>query len=226
MLSGAFFLAKSVLDLVVGDPPRTAAELLAWKATHQVSLAWANEVLVFAAVFLIPGVLALYRSLGGPGRPWAGFGCGIMAATVPVLLTVAMVQGRLVYPVYDLNINDSADLALVVTLYVGGAHEVSVLLAGALIILGVLMARSVQFRIAAGTLGVTAGVAQLAGSYPWLIGPSLSWITQALLVAWLVLSGVRLMQTPRTAMTSVDGARQVTARMADEHRAETAMKES
>jgi hypothetical protein len=180
MVSGALFLVKSVLDLVVGDPPRTAAELLAWKATHQVSLAWANEVLVFAAVLLIPGVLALYRSLGGQGRPWAGFGCGIMAATVPALLTVAMVQGRLVYPVYDLNITDPADLALVVTLCVGGAHEVSVLLAGALIILGVVMGRSVLFGTAVGALGVTAGVAQLAGSYPWLIGPSLAWITQAL----------------------------------------------
>jgi hypothetical protein len=194
--SGALFLIKSVLDLLVGDPPSTGSELLAWKTSHQLPLALANELLIFAAVLLIPALLALYRSLDGSDSPWVGFGCGLFAVVIPVILVLAMVHGRLMYPVYGIKLDDPGTLALVVSLYYGGAHEVSLLLGGALIILGLVMRRGIYGR-AVGVLGVTAGVFQIVGAYPWLIGPILGWITQLLIAAWLILTGSKLMRLPQ-----------------------------
>lgn len=191
--SGALLLIKSVLDLLVGDPPSTASELLAWKTSHQLPLALVNELLIVAAVLLIPALLALYRSLDGSDTPWVGFGCGLFAVALPVILVLAIVHGRLTYSVYGINLNNPSTLALVVSLYYGGAHVVSLLLGGALIILGLVLRRGIYGR-AVGVLGVTAGVFQIVGAYPWLIGPILEWIAQLPIAAWLILTGSKLMR--------------------------------
>lgn len=201
MASGALFLIKSVLDLAVGDPPSTGAQLLAWKTSHQLPLALTNELLFFAAVLLIPAVLALYRSLNGSERPWVGFGCGILAMLIPIILVLGTIHGRLMYPVYGINLDDQVTVALVVSLYYGGAHMVSLLLGGALIILGLVMRRG-SYGGAVGVLGVTAGVFQIVGGYPWLTGPIFTEITQALLAAWLILTGSKLAWFPQTVRSS------------------------
>jgi hypothetical protein len=53
---------------------------------------------VHATAFLVPAVIALYRSLGGADRPWVGFGCGVFAAIIPTLFAVLIVHGRLAFP--------------------------------------------------------------------------------------------------------------------------------
>jgi hypothetical protein len=197
MTSGALFLIKSVLDLVVGDPPSKDAQLLTWLTSHQLPLALTNEILFFAALLLIPAVLALYRNLDGSDEPWVAFGGGVLAMAIPIMLVLAIVHGRLTYPVYGITLDDSATVALIVSLYYGGAHEVTLLLGVALIIIGLTMRRGTLGRPTA-AFGVAAGAFQIAGAYPWLIGPLLASITQAMFAAWLVLIGLRLTRSPRT----------------------------
>ena len=122
--------SRSGVGLAVGVPASTGAQLLAWKTSHQLPLALANELLFFAAVLLIRAVLALYRSLNGSERPWVGFGCGVLAMLIPIILVLGTIHGRLMYPVYGINLDDPATVALVVSLCSGGAHMVSLLLAG------------------------------------------------------------------------------------------------
>jgi hypothetical protein len=62
LVSGALFLVKAALELVVGDPPSDGGQLLAWRTDHHAALSATNEVLFFAALLLVPTVLALYRS--------------------------------------------------------------------------------------------------------------------------------------------------------------------
>ncbi|MEV0661318.1 hypothetical protein ACIBI3_08830 [Actinomadura luteofluorescens] len=193
--SGALFLLKSVLDLLVGDPPSESARLLPWIASHRLSLSLTNEVLFFAAVLLVPVVFALYRSLDGSGRSWVGFGCGILALAVAIVLVLVFVHGRLVYPVYGIDVDEPATVALVVSLYYGGMHEVALLLGAALVMLGLSM-RGGVFGRAAAVFGVIAGTAQLAGAFPWLVGPLLTSIIQAMFALWLVLVGLRLVRSP------------------------------
>jgi hypothetical protein len=195
--SGVLFLSKSILERSIGEPPAAESELAGWTSANALSLAWLNELLLFSTVLLIPVVQALYRTLRGARRPWAAFGCGILAATIPVLLILGMVQGRLVYPVYDISVAHPSSVALVTSLYHGGAHEAALLLASALIMLGLVMARSAYGQLVA-VVGVIAGLAQVAASFPWIIGPDLTFLSQTLLAAWLLLVGVRLLQGRRS----------------------------
>ncbi|MEV0592011.1 hypothetical protein [Nonomuraea cavernae] len=195
MASGVLFLLKSVLDLLVGDPPSESTQLPSWIASHQLPLSLTNEVLFFAVVLLIPVIFALYRSMDGSGRSWVGFGCGILALAVAIVLALVFIHGRLVYPVYGIDLDEPATVALVVSLYYGGMHEVALLLGAALVMLGLSM-RQGAFGRAVAVLGVIVGAAQLAGSFPWLVGPLLTSIIQAMFALWLVLVGLRLVRFP------------------------------
>ena len=57
MLSGMLYLIKSILDLIVGDPPSTGPEILEWRSSHELALACTSEVLFAAAVLLVPAVI-------------------------------------------------------------------------------------------------------------------------------------------------------------------------
>jgi hypothetical protein len=52
------------LDLIDDDPPSTGHEILEWRSSHELALAWTSEVLSAAAVLLVPAVIALYCNLG------------------------------------------------------------------------------------------------------------------------------------------------------------------
>ncbi|XAS65450.1 hypothetical protein ACOM2C_01140 [Pseudarthrobacter sp. So.54] len=116
------FLTKSALEFIAGDPPATGPEILAWRSSHEVALAWTDETFFAATVLLVPAVIALYRSLKGPDRPWAAFGCGVYAAFIPVNFALLIVHGRLAFPISGIGIDDPAAAALVVSLYYGGMH--------------------------------------------------------------------------------------------------------
>ena len=70
-------------------PTSTGLEILEWRSSHELALAWTSEVLFAAAVLLVPAVIALYRSLCGADRPWVGFGCGVFAAIIPTVFRSA-----------------------------------------------------------------------------------------------------------------------------------------
>ncbi|WP_433221518.1 hypothetical protein ACQP00_20870 [Dactylosporangium sp. CS-047395] len=203
--SGGLVLFKAVLDLLVGEPPPTEPQLRLWLQTHHGLLAWTNESLVVAAVLLTPVLPALYRRLDGPSRPWVGFGCGMLAAAISVTLTLGIVHGRLMYPVYGIDLDDHATAALLVSLYYGGAHEATLLVGGALIMLSIAARQGPQGSVTA-TVGTGAGICQIAGAFPWLTGPLIAACTQATLAAWLTYVGVLLLLSPRAGAASTSDA--------------------
>jgi hypothetical protein len=195
VLGGAMFLTTSFLESIAGDPPSTGPEIQAWRSSHELTLAWAVETFFAATVLMVPAVIALYRSLKVPDRPWVDFGCGILAAVIPVNVVLLIVHGRLVFPVFGIGLEDPAVAALVVSLYYGGTHAVSLLLAGAAVMLGLAM-RTTVFGPGVGTVGVVAGAAQIVVAYPWLVSPVIILMCQALFAAWFFLCGLRLVWYP------------------------------
>jgi hypothetical protein len=95
-------------------------EILAWIAAGGLSLALIPEVLFFAGMFLVPGVIALYYSLASIDRNKAAVGCGIMGVLIPVIEVLVIVHGCLIYPVFNIHINTPAIAELVVAIYYGG----------------------------------------------------------------------------------------------------------
>jgi hypothetical protein len=113
-VSGVLFLAKALFDLRIGEPPAGGAEFLAWRSAERFSLAMTNELLFFAVVLLLPGVIGLYSSLAGFDPRKAAWGCGLIAVVIQ----------------------------LVVSVYYGGQHAVGLLFCAATITIAVAMRRT------------------------------------------------------------------------------------
>ena len=193
--SGVLFFLKYLLDIMAGPPSSSGAEILTWTATAKLPLAIGNEVLFFAAMFLVPAVIALYHHLAGTEKTKAAVGCGIFAAAIPVLLVLDIVQGRLIYPVYGILAKTPAAAELVVGVYIGGLHAVGIMLGVATIVLSLAMKRG-GFGGNIAYLGMAAGVFDFIGAYPDSIGPVLVLVSQILFAAWFIAVGLKLYRMP------------------------------
>jgi len=188
---GFLFVSKYVLDLVAGTPPSSGAEILAWRTAKELPLAIANEVLFVAAILLVPAVIALYGCLAQVDRTKVAAGCGLIATTIPIILIVDIVQGRLVYPVYGLHVDTPVVAELVVAVYYGGLHAVGLVFAVATVLLSLVMRRGV-FGRNIGYLGFAAGAFDFLGAYPETIGPMSVLVSQVLFATWFVAVGSKL----------------------------------
>ena len=191
MASGALFLARDVLELAGGPPPAEGAALLAWVESNRHLIAAGNELLFFATIALVPAVVALYRSLVTEHRATAVTGCGIIAAAIPILAVLAIVQGRLVYPVYGLRAGTPAAAELVVGIFHGALHAVGLMMAVATFVLSLAMRRGGYGRAIA-YLGFVTSVLDLVGAYPYLIGTIPTLVCRVFFSAWFVAVGARL----------------------------------
>jgi hypothetical protein len=144
IITGILFSLRYVLDLLVGPPPSRGAEILTWIASGGLSLALIPEVLFFAGIFLVPGVIALYYSLASTNRSKAAAGCGIIAAVIPIIEVLVIVHGRLSYPVYNIRIDTPAIAELIVAVYYGGLHAIGLMLGIATIVISLAMKRGLR----------------------------------------------------------------------------------
>ncbi len=195
VVSGLLFLLRAVLDLAAGEPPSNGVEILAWIASHRLVISLDSEILFFATVFLVPAVIALYRSLADIDRVKAATGCGIMALVIPVLAVLLILHGRLVYPIYGISASTPDQAALVVAVFYGGLHAVSLLMAIATIILSLAM-RSGAYGKPVAYLGFATALVDVIGSYPYAIGPVLTLVSQLFFAAWFIAVGSRLYGMP------------------------------
>ncbi len=135
--------------------------------------------------------MALYLSLASVDRVKAAAGCAILAVIIPVLAMLDVIHGRLTFPVYGIRVS-TPDLAEVfMALYYGGVHSVLLIAAVATVLLSLAMRRSAFGRWVA-YLGMATAVADIIGSYPWVIGPVATLVCQALFAAWFAAVGATL----------------------------------
>jgi hypothetical protein len=189
--SGTLFVLLALLDLRAGPPPSTGAEILVWRDSQALVLGFVSEFLFFATVLLIPGTIALYQSLADVDGTKAGTGCGIIAATIPVMALMLIVHGRLVYPIYGMRIDTPEAAALVVMVFYGGLHAIYLLLAVATIVLSLAMKRGGYAKWIAYSGFATAAL-DIFGSYPWAIGHVLTLVCELSFAGWFVAVGSQL----------------------------------
>ena len=193
--SGLLFFLISLLERVTGPPPSDGAAIMAWVEAGHGALAWSVELLFFAAMLLVPAVIALRRSLAGGSPALAAAGCGSIGVLIPVLLVLDVVQGRLVFPVHGLGLTSPQVAELIVALYAGGMHAAMVVMGMATALLSVAMWRGASGRGVA-ALGFATAAFDLVGSYPWAISPAVLLASQVLFAGWFVAVGWRLARTP------------------------------
>src|SRR6266487_406512 len=196
IVSGLLFLLRAILDLMAGPPPSAGGEILAWVAANRFVVSLDSEILFFAAMCLVPAVIALYHSLADVDKLKAAIGCGILAVVIPTLVMVLIVPGRLVYPVYGIRATTPDLAAFVVAVFYGGMHAVYLLLIPATIVLSLAMKGGTYGKPIA-YLGFVTAAFDLIGAYPDAIGPELALVTQVFLAGWFVVVGSKLALRPR-----------------------------
>lgn len=201
--SGVLFVVLAFLDFQTGPPPSNGTEILQWRDAHRLVLDFVSEVFFFATVLLIPGTVALYQDLVDVDRIKAAAGCGIIAATIPVMAVMLVFHGRLVYPVYGMRVDTPETAALVIMVFYGGLHAIYLLLAVATIVLSLAMRRGAYAKGIA-YLGFATAALDIIGSYPWAIGPVLTLICELSLAGWFVAVGSQLLRARRVAMRNVN----------------------
>ncbi|KHL97321.1 hypothetical protein QW71_01925 [Paenibacillus sp. IHB B 3415] len=195
ILSGILFFAQYLFMMPMPAPPLPDAELMSWLQEWRFNISMADEVLIFAALLLMPSIVALYRLLVKGDSIRTMLGCGLFAVTIPVYIIMVVILGRLVYPVYDIGL--SPDLyRLVISIYYGGMHCIALILGLGTILLSLVIRTSRIGRFTA-YFGLLAGVFDLIGSFPWLIGNVMNFVAQLLFAAWFVILGVRMVSVAR-----------------------------
>jgi hypothetical protein len=189
--SGILFVVLAFLNFRTGPPPSNGAEILLWRDSQELVLDFVSECLFFATVLLVPGTVALYQSLVDVDRTKAATGCGIIAATIPVVAMILVVHGRLVYPTYGMRIETPAAAALVVMVFYGGLHAIYLLLAVATIVLSLAMERGAYARWIV-YFGFATAALDIIGSYPWAIGPVVRLVCELSFGGWFVAVGSQL----------------------------------
>jgi hypothetical protein len=74
-----------------------------WMDKWKVNSSMVDELIFFATILLIPSIVALYQLLINIEKIKTFFGCGLLLVYIPVNLVVAIILGRLVYPVYQIE---------------------------------------------------------------------------------------------------------------------------
>ena len=189
--SGILFVVLAFLDFRAGPPPSNGAEILLWRDSQALVLDFVSEFLFFATVLLIPGTIALHQSLVDVDGTKVATGCGIIAATIPVIAVMLIVHGRLVYPIYGMRIDTPDVAALVVMVFYGGMHAIYLLLAGATIVLSLAMTGGAYAKWIA-YFGFATAALDIIGSYPWAIGPVLTLVCELSFAGWFVAVGSQL----------------------------------
>ena len=176
----ALHFTAQLLITLAGHPPTTAAAIAGWVAEKSFFISASNELLFFAIVFLVPGILLAFRQSEGQ-RPVALLASSsTLVLALVVLLMLIPVEGRLVYPVFGIAIDDEST-ALVLSLFFGGLHLVQLLLAVSLLCLAASV-RSSGPRWRPLALAAVA-ILQIAASFPWLTPPWLSVVAAVSLLA-------------------------------------------
>lgn len=192
ILVGILLLVQYLFDLPIPKPPTGDMELMEWLKNWNFYISMIDEISFFATIFMIPSIAALYHILIKLDKNKTIFGCGILAAAIPLNLFLVIILGRFVYPVYNLEL--SPDIyKLVISIYYGGMHLVSLMMSIATILLCFVIRKSVLGKFTA-YVGFVVGIMDLIGSFPWMISKSLLFVTQVLFACWFVMVGVMILR--------------------------------
>jgi hypothetical protein len=191
--AGILLLAANLLVDSLPAPPIRPGDFLQWITANELRIAFANELLIFATVLLVPSFVVLGRLLGTRRNVSAFAGLSVVALALPLLAVLVIVQGRLVYPVAGLDLSVDS-LKLTFSLFYGGLHTVLLMFGAALLLLGFAL-RGTGFNKSIVPISYVAGLLQIAGAFPWLTPVALNVSVSLSLSLWMVLIGIFMLRT-------------------------------
>lgn len=194
-LAAALLGAWATCAALAGHPPTDSGALVTWAGEHKFAIALSNEFLFFMPFALIPGLATLALLLWRGQPTLTMIGGSALAGQIVMLMTICVSLGRLVYPVFGIELGGDA-LVYAVSAYYGGLHAADLMAAVYAGALGFALYRSGR-GIGLLLLSLLVAVAEVAVSYPWLFSPWASAALRLPLAAWWVWVGAVLISAAR-----------------------------
>ncbi|MDO5056294.1 MAG: hypothetical protein Q4E06_03065 [Lautropia sp.] len=179
---GLLALAQLLFAELAASLPEHAA-LAFWAEFNQGSLRVLAGLLSFGAVALVPGLWQLWRTLGQRGQPVTALAwTGLTSTSVITAVVAALFAGKLAFTPYAMAL--SAEATEIACGLIAGSLHLTALALGAGMILTGLSGRRPPRHPGYVVLSVLAGVAQLAGAWPWLVAGWVVPVASLLMTLW------------------------------------------
>lgn len=166
ILGGILLYCAQLIVAFLPRPPAAQALLTQWTRHNALQLSVSNELFFFAILCLIPAIIVLYQTIKPRHTISMLAGCGNFLLAVTLLSMLVVIEGRLVYPVYELALTTDS-INLIVIVFFGGLHTVSLMFGLALIMIGFAMRHSINGPLLR-SISYVVGLLQIFGGYPWL----------------------------------------------------------
>ena len=153
-----------------------------------------NEARVIGAGLLIAGLYGFQQLFVAivPAKTTAG--SALLFAACIVCFVLGIVQGRFVYPIHGISLTRPEDAELLASLYFGGYHLVSLVLAVAATLWSLAMLKAAKWTVL-GYFGFVVAVGSVLSSYPDIVGPILVFVLETALAFWWVAIGLWMLKT-------------------------------
>jgi len=177
---GALLTAGALLLLsFLPEPPGEAVALTTWVEQARPLLTWSDELLFFAVLCWGAGARGLFGARTAAPSARIDVGAAALTTALVALVVVLLALGRLIYPVFAIDLAPEA-VTLLVSATFGAVH---------LAFLGFAVAAaaltwSTRTRILGRGVGIVAAAAFLAGSFPWMMPAWANSLAAIAVAAW------------------------------------------
>ncbi|MFI7441914.1 hypothetical protein [Nonomuraea indica] len=183
MIVGALLTAVALLLLsLLPSVPSEAVAMAAWVERGYPLLSWSDELLFFAVVCWGAGARGLFGARQAEPSVRVNVGVAALAVALVALVVLLLAVGRLVYPVFEIQLS-AEGLALLVSSSFGALHLAFLGFAVA----AVALSWSTRAGLAGRAGGILAAAAFVVGSFPWLTPNWWNSLVAVLVAVWGVL---------------------------------------
>lgn len=191
-VSSFLLLIKAIAEYILGPPPSTGSSIINWVNNNTLLFIIINESFFIAVFLFIPSFIIIYYKLEKYDKVGAIIGVTIMLLVVPILSMLTIIQGRLIYPVFNITITNTGLAEFIVAFYYGGIHT-SYLMIGVSVLVLTLSMKKATFGQIHVYFGIITGlVLFLVMGYEWLFPIILVFVSQLFFIIWFFMIGIRL----------------------------------
>ncbi|XDD47715.1 hypothetical protein AB3N60_06445 [Leptospira sp. WS39.C2] len=192
-IASLLFAIYDSLLYIVPPPPSETSDLHSWITEWKPYLQFADEVLIFATISLLPAIYTLTNVRQKHESKLSLYASGLFYLfIIPLFVLVDLLLGRLVYPVnvYPLTVDT---IVFILSFITGIMHMISIILALLILMYGVSYRKKTM-----GSLILVAAILgfgfQMIASYPWFLTPGVLLVCQLSFPIWLLFIGIYLIK--------------------------------
>ena len=191
-VSSFLLLIKAIAEYILGPPPSTGSSIINWVNNNSLLFIIINESFFIAVFLFIPSFIIIYYKLEKYDKVGAIIGVTIMLLVVPIISMLTIIQGRLIYPVFNITITNTGLAEFIVAFYYGGIHT-SYLMIGVSVLVLTLSMKKATFGQIHVYFGIITGlVLFLVMGFEWLFPIILVFVSQLFFIIWFFMIGIRL----------------------------------